>query len=73
MLDMFTIEKVDNSPEKYVERLLFNISGAFDSARRPKILRVLKDWKCPNNLYRLIRLGIISFVGCYSYSEGRQR
>lgn len=46
---------VEESPQKYVAGLFLDISGAFDSAWWPEVLRVLREWRCPNNIYRLIR------------------
>ncbi|KAG8248076.1 hypothetical protein J6590_108601 [Homalodisca vitripennis] len=53
LLDMR--REVEESEEKYVVGLFLDISGAFDSAWWPEILRVLVRWRCPNNIYRLVR------------------
>lgn len=47
--------EVEESREKYMIGLFLDISGAFDSAWWPEVLRVLREWRCPNNVYRLIR------------------
>lgn len=47
--------EVEVSQEKYVVGLFLDISGAFDSAWWPEVLRVLRDWRCPRNVYILIR------------------
>lgn len=47
--------EVEECREKYVVGLFLDISGAFDSAWWPEVLRVLREWRCPNNVYRLIR------------------
>lgn len=46
---------VEDCEQKYVAGLFLDISGAFDSAWWPEILKVLREWRCPNNVYRLIR------------------
>lgn len=46
---------VEESEEKYVLAVSLDISGAFDSAWWPEILRVLRMWNCPSNLYCVIR------------------
>lgn len=53
LLDMR--REVEESEEKYVVGLFLDISGAFDSAWWPEVLRVLREWQCPNNIYRLVR------------------
>lgn len=53
LLDMK--REVEQCPEKYVVGVFLDISGAFDSAWWPEIMRVLREWNCPRNLYRLIR------------------
>lgn len=47
--------EVEECERKYVVGLFLDISGAFDSAWWPEVLRVLREWRCPNNVYRLIR------------------
>ena len=47
--------EVEDSEEKYIIALLLDIAGAFDAAWWPEILRILRRWKCPRNLYRLVR------------------
>lgn len=47
--------EVQECREKYVVGLSLDILGAFDSAWWPQVLRVLREWRCPNNLYCLIR------------------
>lgn len=53
LLDMR--REVQECREKYVVKLFLDILGAFDSAWWPKVLRALREWRCPNNLYCLIR------------------
>lgn len=48
-------KEVETCEEKYVAGLFLDISGAFDSAWWPEVLRVLREWRCPGNVYRLIR------------------
>lgn len=53
LLDMR--REVQECREKYVVGLFLDILGTFDSAWWPEVLRVLREWRCPNNLYCLIR------------------
>lgn len=48
-------KEVEDSEEKYVVGLFLDIAGAFDSAWWPEVLRVLREWQCPTNIYKLIR------------------
>lgn len=46
---------VEEAAEKYVLAVSLDISGAFDSAWWPEILKVLKEWNCPRNVHNWIR------------------
>lgn len=46
---------VEGTEEKYVLAVSLDISGAFDSAWWPDILRALRPWNFSRNLYCLIR------------------
>lgn len=48
-------ETVNQTPEKYVIALLFDIAGAFDNVWWPSILLNLKKRGCPKNIYSLIQ------------------
>lgn len=46
---------VEETGEKYVLAVSLDISGAFDSAWWPDILRTLKNWSCSRNIYNVIK------------------
>lgn len=47
--------KVQMSSKKYVAGVFVDIKGAFDNAWPPLLLEVLREYRCPKNLYRMVK------------------
>lgn len=46
---------VEESKEKYVGAILFDVQGAFDSLWWPSLFKRLRELGCPNNLYTILK------------------